>query len=126
MFYPVRLFFSEEDKGFIAVAPDLPGCSAFGDTEEDAVREIRTAQELWLDVAREEERPIPKPSSEIGFSGKILLRTPRTLHQTLMARAKEEGVSLNQLILYLLSAGSQQNSTQKKRRKQGHKVQEAS
>ncbi len=106
MFYPVRLFYSEEDKGFIAVSPDLPGCSAFGDTEEEAVKEIRTAQELWLEAAKKENRPIPKPSSEAGYSGKILLRTPRTLHQALMTQAKEEGVSLNQLILYLLSRGT--------------------
>jgi antitoxin HicB len=106
MFYPVRLFYSEEDKGFIATATDLPGCSAFGDTEEEAVREIRTAQELWIAAAREEKRPIPQPSSETGYSGKILVRTPRTLHQELMTRAREEGVSLNQLILYLLSRGA--------------------
>lgn len=106
MFYPVRLFYSEEDKGFIATVPDLPGCSAFGDTEEEAVKEIRTAQNLWLAAAKEENRPIPKPSSETGYSGKILVRTPKTLHQALMTQAKEEGVSLNQLILYLLSRGA--------------------
>jgi predicted RNase H-like HicB family nuclease len=105
--YPVKLFYSEEDKGFIATIPDLPGCSAFGDTEEDALREVKIAQELWLETAQSENRHIPRPSSEITYSGKILLRTPKSLHQTLMERAKEEGVSLNQFLLYLLSQNIQ-------------------
>ena len=107
MLYPVKLFYSEEDKGFIATTPDLPGCSAFGDTEEEAIREIKIAQELWLETARSENRYIPRPTSEIGYSGKILLRTPKILHRTLMEKAKEEGVSLNQFILYLLSRNVQ-------------------
>jgi predicted RNase H-like HicB family nuclease len=103
MFYPIKIFYSDEDKGFIATSPDLPGCSAFGETEEEALKEIRTAQELWIETARKEKRHIPKPSTETGYSGRILLRTPKTLHQSLMEKAKAEGVSLNQFILYLLS-----------------------
>lgn len=111
--YPIKLFYSEEDKGFVATIPDLPGCSAFGNTEEKALKEIKTAQELWLETAREEKRHIPKPSSEILYSGRILLRTPKTLHQTLIEKAKEEGVSLNQLILYLLSQNVSVPKTQR-------------
>jgi predicted RNase H-like HicB family nuclease len=35
--YAIEIFYSEEDEGFIAVVPELPGCSAFGETEERAV-----------------------------------------------------------------------------------------
>lgn len=105
MHYPIKVFYSEEDKGFIAVAPDLPGCSAFGETEGEAIQQLKTAEELWLKTAKKERRKIPKPSSEDVYSGKILARTPKSLHKELMEKAKEEGVSLNQLVVYLLSKG---------------------
>ena len=112
MHYPIKIFYSEEDKGFIAVIPDLPGGSAFGETEEGAVQEVRIAQELWLKTARREGRKIPQPSSEDVFSGKILARTPKSLHRALMEKAKEEGVSLNQLVVYLLSRGVDKRSSE--------------
>ncbi|MGQ9602418.1 MAG: type II toxin-antitoxin system HicB family antitoxin [Candidatus Bipolaricaulia bacterium] len=63
------MFYSEEDEGYIAVAPELPGCSAFGRTEEEALREVKAAINLWLEVARKERREIPRPR------GKELLKT---------------------------------------------------
>lgn len=106
MHYPIKVFYSEEDKGFIAVIPDLAGCSAFGETEEEAIREVKIAQGLWLKTAKKEGRKIPKPSSEDVYSGKILARTPKSLHKALVEKAKEEGVSLNQLVVYLLAKGA--------------------
>ena len=50
--YAIEIFYSEEDEGYIAVVPELPGCSAFGKTEEEALREIKTAIELWLETAK--------------------------------------------------------------------------
>ncbi len=103
MRYPIKIFYSEEDKGYVATVPDLSGCSAFGKTAEDAVKEVEIAQSLWLKTAKAEDRSIPKPSTESLYSGKILARTPKSLHKALIDKAKEEGVSLNQLIVYLLS-----------------------
>lgn len=62
--YAIEIFYSEEDEGYIAVAPELPGCSAFGETEEEALREIKVAMDLWLEAARDEGRAIPKPKGE--------------------------------------------------------------
>ena len=59
--YAIEIFYSEEDKGYIAVVPELPGCSAFGETEEKALEEIKTAMELWLETAKKEGREIPQP-----------------------------------------------------------------
>ena len=105
MHYPIKVFYSVEDKGFMAVLPDLPGCSAFGETEEEAIKQIKIAQGLWLRTAKKEGRRIPQPSSESVCSGKILARTPKSLHKALVEKAREEGVSLNQLVVYLLSKG---------------------
>lgn len=60
--YSIVIFYSEEDEGYIAVVPDLPGCSAFGETPEEALKEIQIAEEGWLEVAREVGIPIPKPT----------------------------------------------------------------
>ena len=59
--YAIEIFYSEDDEGYIAVVPELPGCSAFGETEERALQEIKTAIDLWLSTARELGREIPAP-----------------------------------------------------------------
>ena len=67
--YAIDIFYSEEDEGYVAVAPELPECSAFGETEEEALKEIKKATNLWLETAKKEGKEIPKPI------GKELLRT---------------------------------------------------
>lgn len=59
--YHINIFFSEEDKGYIADIPDLQMCSAFGETPEDALRELIIAREAWLQAARESGKAIPRP-----------------------------------------------------------------
>jgi predicted RNase H-like HicB family nuclease len=59
--YAFVVFWSDEDECWVADAPDLKSCSAFGDTPEEAVAELRVAMELWLEVAREHGHPIPEP-----------------------------------------------------------------
>lgn len=66
--YAIEICYSEEDGGYIAVVPELAGCSAFGESEEAALKEIMTAIELWLQAAGKERREIPQPA------GKELLR----------------------------------------------------
>ena len=120
--YPAQVFWSESDKGFIAVAPDLPGCSAFGETQEEALDELQDAIHAWMEAARVAHNPIPAPSAPAAdhqHSGKILLRMPRRLHAQLAQSAKQEDVSLNQYIVYLLSTavssrGSEQSAVPKR------------
>jgi predicted RNase H-like HicB family nuclease len=57
----INVFHSEEDGGYIAEVPDLPGCSAFGRTPEQAVAEVAVAKQAWIDAAEAEGRPIPEP-----------------------------------------------------------------
>lgn len=59
--YAIAIFPDEADGDYIAVVPDLKGCSAFGDTPEDALREIEIAKEGWLQVSAERGYPIPEP-----------------------------------------------------------------
>jgi predicted RNase H-like HicB family nuclease len=64
--YTVEVFWSDEDKGFIAFVHELEGCSAWGETRETALREVETAIELWIETAREIGRPIPLSSIPRG------------------------------------------------------------
>lgn len=59
--YHINIFYSEEDEGYIADIPDLKYCSAFGDTPEEALREVLIAKSAWLESARAEGKPIPLP-----------------------------------------------------------------
>jgi antitoxin HicB len=104
--YPVEVFWSEKDEGYLAVVPDLAGCSAWGRTEAEAIREARDAIDAWLKAARNAKRPIPEPSrrgDDAAYSGKFLMRVPRRLHADMVRAAKAQGVSLNQYVLYLLT-----------------------
>ena len=62
IYYPIVVYYTEEDGGYFAVVPDLPGCTAHGETPEEALREAQIAQEGWIEVVRDRGWPIPEPS----------------------------------------------------------------
>jgi predicted RNase H-like HicB family nuclease len=59
--YEIIIHWSNEDRVFVAEAPELPGCMAHGDTEEAALKNIKDAIQLWIDTAREFGDPVPEP-----------------------------------------------------------------
>ena len=59
--YHINLCFSADDGCWVADVPDLRFCSAFGDTAEEALREVQKAMTNWLKVAKELRKPIPRP-----------------------------------------------------------------
>lgn len=59
--YHINIFYSEEDAGYIADIPDLVACSAYGATPAEALAEVEKAKRLWLEAARAEGKPIPRP-----------------------------------------------------------------
>ena len=81
--YAIGIFYSEEDEGYIAIVPELPGCSAFGGTEEEALAEVKVAMGLWLETARQEGRDIPQPLGQefLSILCENVLRTIR--HQSI-------------------------------------------
>ncbi len=103
--YPVQV--SEEDDGdgtyYFVRVPDLPGCMSHGATLEEAMRNVEEAKRVWMEARIEAGLPIPEPVAEARYSGRLLIRAPKSLHQRLAERAQREGVSLNQLVVYLLS-----------------------
>ncbi|HEV8238099.1 MAG TPA: type II toxin-antitoxin system HicB family antitoxin [Thermoanaerobaculia bacterium] len=59
--YEVIIYWSDEDRCFVADVPELPGCMAHGDSYEAALASAQEAIDLWLDTAAELNRPIPQP-----------------------------------------------------------------
>ncbi len=63
----VKIFPDPEGDGdYIAEVEELKGCSAFGETPEDALKEIETAIGLWIQAAKEHGKPIPKPKGRMA------------------------------------------------------------
>ena len=91
--------------GWVTSIPDLPGCVTQGETKEEALLLIEDAKAGWIDIALKDGAVIPEPDTKEKYSGKFLVRIPKSLHQEIAARAKKEAVSINQLATYFFSAG---------------------
>jgi predicted RNase H-like HicB family nuclease len=59
--YEVIIYWSDEDQVYVAEVPELPGCSAHGDTYESALSNAKQAISLWIETAKEFNDPIPAP-----------------------------------------------------------------
>ena len=82
---------------------ELDGCQSTGDTLEELYSDLDEVMESYLEVKIENNLPIPLPEQTENYSGKFNVRLPTPLHQRLAIDAKNEGVSLNQLVLYKLA-----------------------
>ncbi len=93
----------ESGSYFFACVLELDGCMSVGDTYIDAYNNLNEAMELWIEDALSNGEHIPDCLDDGAFSGKFVLRIPKTLHKKLAMEAKLEGISLNQLALYKLA-----------------------
>jgi len=100
---PYSIEIIPDEEGYIAAIPDLPGCMSSGNTVVAALRGLEEVKELWLEGRIEAGEEIPEPTKIEDFSGKFVLRIPRSLHRTLDHEARKQGVSLNQYVLHILS-----------------------
>ena len=101
--FEVRPLPAADGGGYLITFPDLPGCMADGDTPEEAIKNGLDAALSWLKTAQEFGDEIPKPGE--ASSGKFITRVLRTMHIRLAARAKQEGVSMNALVMTYLAEG---------------------
>lgn len=101
--YPfiVRSLSKSEGDGYLIEFPDLPGCMSDGETVEEAIEHGQDAMKCWISAAKRAGREIPKPTEKMG--GKWVQRVPKSLHSRLVTRAKSEGVSLNTLVISMIS-----------------------
>ena len=105
--YPFNVV-ADPDGGYVIHFPDLPGCMTQIETLDEIGPMAREICGLWLETAYEQGLEIPLPSYPEEYSGKFNVRLPQALHSSLAKAAKQQGVSLNQYIVALLSRGDVQ------------------
>ena len=81
---------------------ELDGCQSTGDTLEELYESLNEAMEGYIEVKLENNLPVPTPESAEKYSGKFVVRLPKSLHQRLAIEADKEGISNNQLAVYKL------------------------
>jgi predicted RNase H-like HicB family nuclease len=105
--YKIILQEKNDESGhyYYATVAELKGCMSDGETVEEAYKNIYDAMELHIECMLDEnmEIPLPETHQTEKYSGKFLTRVPKELHAELVRSAQEQGVSLNQLVLYKLT-----------------------
>ena len=100
-----KIISGDAEEGFLIEVPDLPGCMTAGATEAEALELLPEAMAVWIESALAHGDPIPEPTAPPSYSGRVLVRMPKTLHRRLAEQAEAEGVSLNQWAVTLLARG---------------------
>ncbi len=59
--YEIIIYWDNQDRVYIADVPELPGCSAHGNTYDEALDNAKEAIQLWIDTANEFGDPVPEP-----------------------------------------------------------------
>lgn len=111
--YRMEIVEDRDEGGFAVSFPELPGCVTCGETVESAVANAQDAKRAWLEAALASGVEIHEPDSLESYSGQFKLRLPRSLHRALAEHSRQEGVSMNQYCVYLLSKNDAANAMQK-------------
>jgi antitoxin HicB len=102
--YAVELV-EEEDGTWTAEVPDLPGAVAAGASWAEAVASVGDAIDAWVESARADGLAVPAPTAPASrYSGRFLVRVPRSLHRAAAQHAARDGVSLNTYCVAALSS----------------------
>lgn len=103
--FEVRPLTREEGGGFLVSFPDFTDCVSDGASVEAAIANGRLALKATIAALSEAGHPIPAPTAAPTASGKFVARVPKSVHAKLSSQARAEGVSLNTLVVSLLSEG---------------------
>ena len=102
--YEYRVIWSAEDEAFVGRVAEWKLLAAHGDTAAEALQEIMFVVEQALELCVEQGNDkYPQPFADRKFSGKFQVRLTPDLHRSLVARAEEQGVSLNHFVSTALS-----------------------
>ena len=66
--YEVIIYWSKDDQAFIAEVPELPGCAADGATYQEALANVETVIQEWIETAKGLGRSIPDPKGRLAFA----------------------------------------------------------
>lgn len=91
------------DGSYFGEIEELTGCMTEGDSEEEVLKMLEDAKKAWLKIALKRGITIPE-SDQDEFSGKFNVRLPKFLHRKLVYKARQEKVSLNNLVATTLAS----------------------
>lgn len=103
--FEVRPLSADEGGGWLVAFVDFTDCVSDGATVEEAIANGHLALEETIAALKEAGHPVPGPGGTTAASGKFVARLPKSVHARLSSRARAEGVSLNTLVVSLLSEG---------------------
>jgi len=66
--YEMIIYWSEEDESFLVEVPELPGCMADGKTRAEALANAERIMMEWIEIAKEDGRPIPVPKGKLMYA----------------------------------------------------------
>ncbi len=106
----------DESGGFFAKVLELPGCMTQAENFAELAEMIHDAMTAWIETALADGDAVPLPRQIEDYSGKFIVRLPKSLHRDLTLLAKEEGVSLNAFVSHTLAqAAARKRQTQHNR-----------
>ena len=101
--YIIQQINDESGEYYYAHVLEMDGCQSTGNTFKEAYDNLKDAMRGWIETKLDEGYDVPLPVKYNEFSGKFMVRIPKSLHYRLSIEAQQEGVSLNQYALYKLS-----------------------
>ncbi|MDP2959243.1 MAG: toxin-antitoxin system HicB family antitoxin [Longimicrobiales bacterium] len=95
-----RVLIPDAESGTVtAMIAEFPGCVTQGNGVQEAYANLEEAAESWIEAAMELGQEIPLPAADQAFSGRVLLRLPKSVHRQAAEAAERDCTSLNQFIL---------------------------
>lgn len=99
-----RVLIPAEDGTYFAQILEFPGCYAEGKTANEAIQNLESSAASWIEAAQAQGQDIPEPFANYGYSGKINLRIPRSIHKRAALFAQKDDISLNQFFTSAIAA----------------------
>jgi antitoxin HicB len=90
--------------GFHAEILEFPGCFAEGNTLQKAYANLEKAAEAWIETCLSQGHSIPEPASSVTFSGRTVVRMPKSIHRQAATLADQDETSLNTYIVSAISS----------------------
>lgn len=66
--YEVIIYWSEEDKSFVAEVPELAGCMSDGPTPHEALANVQEIINQWIATAISLGRTVPLPKGRLKYA----------------------------------------------------------
>ncbi|MCL2323872.1 MAG: toxin-antitoxin system HicB family antitoxin [Oscillospiraceae bacterium] len=101
--YEIKHMNDESGQYYYGRVLELDGCQSTADTYEELGESLKEAIEGYIETKLASGHEVPLPFDAQDYSGKLVVRMPKSLHKDLALRAEKEGISLNQYLLYKLA-----------------------